>query len=70
MEGGVCIMEFSRATVCLFPPTVGSSNMVSFQELLDGKYDGVKTTYYPKVRKRGKVYFAKLTRAFMVGIVS
>ena len=51
-EGGVCIMEFSRATSYLFIPAVGSSNHVTFHELLEQKYDGVRTTYFPKVQRR------------------
>ena len=49
-EGGVCIMEFSRATTYLFVPAVGSNSHVTFQELLDQKYhESVRTTYFPKV---------------------
>ena len=48
-EGGVCVMEFSRAMTYLFIPAVGSNNLVTFHQLLKKKYDGVKTTYFPKV---------------------
>ncbi len=49
-EGGVCILEFSRATSYLFIPAVGSNNHITFHELLEQKYEGVRTTYFPKVQ--------------------
>ena len=49
--GGVCIMEFTRASSHLFGLHLGihDNNRIPFPELLCHKHDGVKVTYIPKV---------------------
>ena len=51
VDGGICVMEFSRALSSLFLPPVGTT-VIIFKELTrpDSKYDGVKIKYRRNVR--------------------
>ena len=49
--GGVCIMEFSTATTCLFSsqPGVMENHRIAFPELLQYRHDGLRVTHMTKV---------------------